>query len=260
MLDMHESTTTPEDSINAAPERVWRANLRQVRPGDVLLTRNVYSDSAYDRTQSSTICKATGGKFSHAMICTQAPTFIEAVGHGVSNLSIQNCFAYNADNVRLLRYTNAEISTSASRAALLFLGRPYSVKRAIASVLPEVGSTDSEDHGIFCSALVAAAYIAAKSPEFIGLNPMKVTPRTLEEMGSFNDVTQEVSALRDQLQADLTQERGSARDLSSRLSSTVHENGVLQRKAEEAQRMLSEAQNKVAKRSTKQKPVAQKYT
>lgn len=47
-----------------------------------------------------------------------------------------------------------------------------------------------------------------------------------------------ISALRDQLQADLTQERGSARDLSIRLSSAAHEAEVWQRKAVDAHREL----------------------
>lgn len=167
-------------------------DLRKIRPGDVLLTRNIYARGAYDRTQSATICKTTGGNFSHAMLCTQTPTFIEAVGDGVSNISIQNCFVYDLKNVRVIRHMQPEISQSAALSALMFLGRPYSVKRAIASVLPQFGNLDTDDHGIFCSALVAAAYIAAKCPRFADLNPMKVTPRTLEEMGGFNDVTENV--------------------------------------------------------------------
>lgn len=186
---MQRNGTGEENEL--APTEIFRADLTALYPGDVLLTRNIHSDKLLDRAVSATVRTATGGEFSHALICTSAPTFIEAVGECVSNLSIQNCFAHNIGNIRLLRHTNQNIAREASKAALLFLGMPYSVKKAIESILPGLNKNDM-DESIFCSALVAVAYSSAKCPDFLKINPMKVTPQTLEKAPWLTDVTQTV--------------------------------------------------------------------
>lgn len=188
---MHTRPNGDESKVGT-PERVWLAKLSRIRPGDVLLTRNVFARSPVDRAKSLAIRKATGGSYSHVMMCTGIPTFIEAVGDGVSNISIQTCFAYDSENVRVLRYRDSEVAKAASDAALMFLGRPYSVQRAIASILPEFSAGTIGGHATFCSALVAAVFAAAKSKNFVGRNPMKVTPKTFEEIGAFDDITSDI--------------------------------------------------------------------
>lgn len=175
-----------------APQEIFRADLSKLQPGDVLLTRDVHSTNVVDRATSRTIRMATGGEFSHALICTRAPTFIEAAGENVSNLSIQNCFAHNIENIRLLRHKTPDIAQKASESALMFLGTPYSVKRAIESVIPGATKNVVDGKGIFCSALVAAVYSSAQCPNFSKLDPMKVTPQALEEASCFSDVTKVV--------------------------------------------------------------------
>ncbi|WP_341743053.1 hypothetical protein [Azonexus hydrophilus] len=188
---MHTRPNGDESKV-ATPERVWLAKLARIRPGDVLLTRNIFARSPADRAQSLAIRNATGGNYSHVMMCTGIPTFIEAVGDGVSNISIQTCFAYDSGNVRVMRYRDPEVAKAASDAALMFLGRPYSVQRAIASILPAFSAGATGGHATFCSALVAAVYAAAKSKDFVGRNPMKVTPKTFEEIGAFDDITNDI--------------------------------------------------------------------
>lgn len=187
---MHRNSTYEKKEYE--PTEIFRADLTKIYPGDVLLTRNFHSDSLRDRATSATIRKATGGEFSHALICTSVPTFIEASGGFVSNISINNCFAHCVNNIRLLRHKDQNIAEEASKAALLFLGMPYSVKRAIESILPGINTNVIDGDGIFCSALVAAAYSSAKCPNLSKMNPMLVTPHTLEKALCFTDVTKGV--------------------------------------------------------------------
>ena len=62
---------------------VYVIDVSKLKPGDVLLMRNAETSSTKGGFQSSAIAKATGGNYSHAMLCTVPPTLIEAVGHGV---------------------------------------------------------------------------------------------------------------------------------------------------------------------------------
>src|SRR5665213_2267465 len=97
---------------------VYTVDLGKLMPGDVLLTRNVEAASSKGRFQSGAIMKATRGSFSHALLCTVPPTFIEAVGHGVSNLTMLSCFAHDLKNVRMLRYHDSSIAKNAGSEAL----------------------------------------------------------------------------------------------------------------------------------------------
>src|SRR4051812_43394339 len=92
---------------------VHKIDLKKLRPGDVLLTKNVETISPQGKIQASLIAKVTGGNFSHTLLCTRPPTFIEAIERGVSNISAQNCFAHDLKNVRLLRYQNLTVAERA---------------------------------------------------------------------------------------------------------------------------------------------------
>jgi uncharacterized protein YycO len=168
---------------------VFKPDLTKLRPGDVILTRNAEANSFKGKGMSDVIATATRGKFSHALICTAPPIFIEAISNGVSNISVQNCFSHDLKNVRVLRYPNQAIAHAAASEAFKFFGKRYSVRAAVRSVLPGVAVLEPGDHRTFCSALVAAAYRAAGAPEFASINPMKTTPATLEKSGHFADVT-----------------------------------------------------------------------
>lgn len=171
---------------------VYRIDLNKLRPGDVLLTLNAEATSARGKIQANLIARATGGKFSHALLCTVPPIFIEAIGPGVSNISAQICFAHDLKNVRLLRYHDAVKAREAGSEALSLLGKRYSVRNAVRSILPSLDESDVPDDELFCSALVAAAYRKVGAPEFSTIDPMKVTPATLEKAAYFTDATEDV--------------------------------------------------------------------
>jgi uncharacterized protein YycO len=160
---------------------VYKVDLTKLMPGDVLLTRNAETALPPAKIFASLITIATDGNFSHAMLCTRPPTFIEAIGRGVSNVSVQNCFAHDLKNVRLLRYHNSATADEAGSVALRFVGQRYSFHAALHSVLPNVQILDVPEDRLFCSALVAAAFRKAGAPEFAAVDPMKVKPATLEK-------------------------------------------------------------------------------
>jgi len=171
---------------------VFKPNLNALRCGDVFLTRNAETTSKRDKLISDVIAMATRGHFSHALMCTAPPTLIEAIGDGVSNITVQICFAHDLKNVRVLRYRDNAIASAAASAAMRFFAKGYSVRAAVASIRPGSMASASDNEGIFCSALVAAAFRAGGAPEFASTNPMKVTPAKLEKSDAFTDVTTEV--------------------------------------------------------------------
>jgi hypothetical protein len=170
---------------------IFKPDLSKLRSGDVILTKNVETNSLKGRIQSATIARVTGGNFSHALLCTMPPTLIEAIGDGVSNISAQICFTHDLKHIRVLRYADAGIASRAGTAASRFLGKGYSVKEAVRSLIPEA-SVQADNDQTFCSALVASAFRAGGAPEFALTNPFKTTPATLEKAKHFADVTEDV--------------------------------------------------------------------
>jgi hypothetical protein len=53
---------------------VFKPDLNKLLSGDVFLTRNAVSTSFKGKVQSDAIANATGGNFSHALLCTIPPT------------------------------------------------------------------------------------------------------------------------------------------------------------------------------------------
>lgn len=162
-------------------------------PGDIILTRNRTDDSTKGRMKSSVIAAAGKSNFSHALICSQPPTMIEAIGPGVSTLSIIRVFYHEERDVRVLRYIDPVISRRASAKAGMFLGKGYSVRMAIQSVLPVAADAEEPMVSTFCSALISAAYRKSGAPEFQSINPYRTTPGDLARMDFLKDVTLEVS-------------------------------------------------------------------
>lgn len=174
----------------AIPTVVYLPDASALRPGDIVLTRRREGGGSHIKAAWA-IAQATGGAFSHALICTSPPTLIEALpGGGVSTLSLGRAFAYGRDAVRVLRYSNAEIAEEAARRAQLELGRDYSVAKAVLSVTAL--EAPASDRGVFCSALVAQAFVDAGAPEFARTPPHRTTPATLEYLEGFKDVTDTV--------------------------------------------------------------------
>jgi hypothetical protein len=171
---------------------VYVIDASKLKPGDVLLTCNAETSSPKGQLQSSTIAKAISGNYSHALLCTVPPTLIEAVGHGVSNITAQRCFIHELKNARVLRYHDVALAKDAGSRALPYLGQRYSIRKAVQSILPNTKLAKVSDDKLFCSALVAAAYRTAGAKELENIDPMKVTPATLEKANFFTDVTGEV--------------------------------------------------------------------
>ena len=167
---------------------VWLPAVGLVRPGDILLTNNVESTAAKGLKISGVIRAATGGHFSHAMICSSPPTFIEAVTGGVQTVSLARCFAHDIANVRLLRHPDAAIAAQAAARAQREVGRSYSVPRAVGSVLPGTAGR-AADRGTFCSALVAQCYALAGAECFQRVSLERTTPATIEAMVELEDIT-----------------------------------------------------------------------
>jgi hypothetical protein len=170
---------------------VFKPDLGNLLRGDVILTRNAESTSFKGKARSDAIAMATGGSFSHALLCTVAPTLIEAISDGVSNISAQNCFVHDLKHVRVLRYHDQRIAAAAGSEAMKLFAKAYSVRAAIRSAFPGASVPDPSDDRIFCSALVATAFRAAGASEFASINPMKTTPETLENLKGFTDVTKQ---------------------------------------------------------------------
>ncbi|MEA2899137.1 MAG: hypothetical protein QOJ84_4752 [Bradyrhizobium sp.] len=171
---------------------VFKLDLNAMQPGDVILTRNAEAATAKGKVSSNLIAFFSRGDYSHALVCTAPPTLIEAIGDGVSNLNAQNCFIHDLKHIRVLRYSDRAIARAAASAAMRFFAQRYSVAGAVASVLPDVRLVGPSDDGIFCSALVAAAFRAAGAPEFAAIDPMRVTPAWLQKSPHFHDVTDDI--------------------------------------------------------------------
>lgn len=172
---------------------VFSLQVTQLRPGDIVLTRNRRDPAKRGRKQSAAIALAGASNFSHAAICSQPPTLIEAIGPGVSTLSIAKCFYHAERDVRVLRYADETTARRAAAKAGLFLGKGYSVAMALKSVSPAAPDASAPMSKTFCSALVAAVYREAGAPEFQSINPYRTTPGDLTRMAFLEDVTAQVS-------------------------------------------------------------------
>jgi hypothetical protein len=170
---------------------VYLPNVGASRPGDVLLTRNMHGSSVKSPKGSDLIRRATGGRFSHALICTSPPTFLEAATTGVATISLARCFAHELSNVRVLRHPDSEIAAKAAIFAQYELGRDYSKAAALGSLFPPVVLARGRHRGTFCSALVAQVFTAAGCPLFAKFPRERTTPATLDAMDWLLDVTSE---------------------------------------------------------------------
>lgn len=181
-----EKNRTP---VNFDGKTVYLPDVSIMRPGDIMLTSNEISEDRLGLKTSALIRKLTRGSFSHALICSSPPTFVEAIGPGVSTLSLANCYVFAIKNVRLLRYPDERIARRAAQLAQYEIGRSYSKARAAASVFPLHTLDRIEDHGIFCSALVAQVFLSAGGSLFDKTPVDRTTPATIEKMVGLADLT-----------------------------------------------------------------------
>ena len=92
---------------------VFRLDMAKLLPGDIILTRNRRPIQKSARKMSSVIAAAGHSNFSHAMLCVELPTVVEAVGQGVSTFGIGNSFYHSREDVKVLRYPDAARARSA---------------------------------------------------------------------------------------------------------------------------------------------------
>ena len=163
----------------------------RLRAGDILLTRTTPLSGFVKGTQSRKIRMKTGGSFSHAVICSEPPTMVEAIGTGFSTLSLSRCYAHGWESVRVLRDPDATLAQAAASAAQLQVGRDYSVRRALRAAFPAIADRMS-DLGTFCSALVAQSYVGAGDALFSRLSIELTTPATIENIDGLANVTRSV--------------------------------------------------------------------
>lgn len=168
---------------------VYLPEVGALQPGDVLLTRNEHGRGVKGPKSSELIRRATGGRFSHALICTSPPTFLEATTTGVATISLTRCFAHDLSNVRVLRHPDGPTATRAAILAQYELGRDYSKAAALGSVFPPAVLSRVRHRGTFCSALVAQVFAVAGCARFAEFKAERTTPATLDATDWLLDVT-----------------------------------------------------------------------
>jgi hypothetical protein len=161
------------------PHRIWLFNPEAMRDGDVVLE---YGDTIYSRI----IRAIDGGPFSHALIWAGNSDFVESVGGGVRILSFERVIIGDPAKWHMLRHADSEIGQRAADAARRMVGKYYNARGAIGSVIP--GVRQSRPDALYCSELVAEAYLNAGIDLSADLSPNKVTPRVLLESRLLNEV------------------------------------------------------------------------
>lgn len=160
-----------------------------LEPGDIILSTVLTNPISF------AIRSATKSNFSHAAICWNATSCMEAVDHGITSFSHLNRAINDKDSVRILRLKpgtleNYAIRESAANAATTYMGREYWLRGAIQSKL---GLTLSDPRGrLFCSYLVAQAYADIGIELCVGKISQLVTPQNLLMSPMLHDITDEV--------------------------------------------------------------------
>ena len=167
---------TAESSTPAEPPRLWIPDPEALYDGDVLLE--------YGSTRMSPVIKTLDrGNYSHALIWAGNTDFVEAVPGGVRIIGYLRVLIESPDRWLLLRQTDRALGQQAALAARKFVGKRYDYLGAFSSKWSGVRTADPEL--LFCTQLVAEAYLAAGLELFPGLAPTNVTPRMLEECPRF---------------------------------------------------------------------------
>jgi hypothetical protein len=140
-----------EEKIN-----VWKTRIdhRKVKAGDIVL-------STTTAAVSTAIRAFTRSDISHAMLCVETGSVIDATDEGVQARNIQRMNFEPGCNVYVLRLRNP-MSTEQLAAVTTFvrgrIGTEYTVKEAIQTVL---GGGEDFSRKQFCSRLVAQAFASA---------------------------------------------------------------------------------------------------
>lgn len=125
--------------------------------GDIILT-------ARDALGSKAIRKATGGRFSHAMLYVADHSYIHSDPDGVHSGNTQRLLFAADDHSAVLRLSSVNSSVIIERACIFArtqIGTQYSVPEAARSKFRRVSDKADDSNRQFCSRLVAQAYSSA---------------------------------------------------------------------------------------------------
>lgn len=102
----------PEHNAFYDGKNVRILSIDKMLPGDIILTRNRWGTRATKRLMSTAISAAGSSDFSHALICQQPPTLIEAIDTGVSTVTMSRCFFHDTRDVRVMRYNDPKAASN----------------------------------------------------------------------------------------------------------------------------------------------------
>jgi hypothetical protein len=156
--------------------------------GDILLVTD------YDDKPSSIIRFFTASDYSHAAICNEFGSFIEAQTIGVKRLTYNRIRVSSESAFAVLRVRDEFDSDGGlrKRAAAIageFLSHEYDFARAATSIVPLISLQGNAK--VFCSHLVALAYERA-GIKLVDLPPDKVVPGAFCSSIKLRDVSSEV--------------------------------------------------------------------
>jgi hypothetical protein len=149
-----------------------RLNDAVLRPGDIVLTTTTAAVSKAIRV-------ATGSDVSHAMLCVEDRSVIDATGEGVQARNTQRLFFEDECSIHVLRLRDgmSDAQLAAVRTYMRgHIGTQYSTKEAVLTVL---GGAREWSKKQFCSRLVAQAFASA-GIRLVG-DPNFCSPANLKE-------------------------------------------------------------------------------
>jgi len=163
-------------------DTIFALRPERIRLGDIILT-------AGSGLISRSIRKLTKSNFSHAALCTRPSMLLEALYTGVQRRSTIGTYATQREWIAVLRPKKALTPDAPERLhnAELAYGHAYSVRGAIASRFSRFGATP--DRGVFCSQVVADAYLRYGVSLIPGKSPAEIYPGMLLDSPELSDVT-----------------------------------------------------------------------
>jgi hypothetical protein len=160
----------------------WRLNSRGLTAGDVILERG--NDNG-----SRIVAAATGGHFSHAMMSVGGTDVIEAMPGGSRVLSVARVLVSDPDDWKLLRVPSNQANLAKQAAAygrnLCF--KRYDTEGAVRS--PWMPRKTIVADALFCSQLIAEAYLRAGIEVLPGKSSTTITPNDLGRSKIFEVVS-----------------------------------------------------------------------
>lgn len=179
--------TVSHDDSQEKEERPYVLCPTQLAIGDVILSTQ---PKGLRNLGSWVIRTVTDSKFSHAAIHVGGGFLAEAVyPEGVRLAHARRFIFPNPNQVCILRHNAEEhVLHEVAGHAKSLVFRPYSIKKALVSLLPALSR---DENGRFCSELVAESFSSAGVNLKMNLiRPDKITPAYLQRCDDFSDVTE----------------------------------------------------------------------